>query len=56
MIGLFKKSDKATDPVCLMKVGKDEKALKYDYRGKTFYFCSEGCRQQFQQNPQKYLS
>ncbi len=25
-----------------------------DYRGKIFYFCCEGCPQEFKQNPGKY--
>ena len=36
----------ATDPICGMEV--DEKtALSAEYEGKTYYFCSPGCREQF---------
>ena len=55
MISLFKKSDKATDPICLMKVNIDEKTLSYEYKGKPYYFCSENCKEQFKQDPEKYL-
>lgn len=48
--------NKATDPVCLMKVVKDEKALRYEYKEKIYYFCSENCQEQFKQGPEKYLS
>lgn len=56
MLGLFKKSQKATDPVCLMKVNMDENALSYSHEGETYYFCSESCKEQFKQDPQNYLS
>jgi YHS domain-containing protein len=25
------------------------------YQGKTYYFCSEGCHRDFDQNPRRYL-
>ncbi|KKR57715.1 MAG: Heavy metal translocating P-type ATPase [Candidatus Curtissbacteria bacterium GW2011_GWA1_40_47] len=53
---LTKSSNKVTDLVCLMKVEKDEKAITYSYKGKTYYFCSENCREEFKQDPEKYLS
>jgi len=53
---LSKQSNKAQDPVCLMKVEKDENALNYEYKGKTYYFCSENCKEQFRQNPDQFLS
>ena len=56
MLSLFNKSQKATDPVCLMKVKKDGNALKYEYKGQTYYFCSENCQEQFKQDPEKYLN
>ncbi len=38
---IFKDSFKsATDPVCGMKVKMTPGALKYDYEGKTYYFCN----------------
>lgn len=48
-------ANKATDPVCLMKVAKDEKALTFSYKGQIYYFCSENCREQFKQDTEKYL-
>ena len=53
---LSKTSNKAQDPICLMKVEKDENTLKYEYKGKTYYFCSENCKEQFKQKPEEYLS
>jgi alkyl hydroperoxide reductase subunit F len=34
------------DPICGMEVSR-EKALKLKHNGKTYYFCSEGCRDIF---------
>jgi Cu+-exporting ATPase len=28
---------------------------KATYQGQTFYFCSAGCRQQFEANPAKFV-
>lgn len=51
---MFGFKNKATDPVCLMKVNKDEKALTEKYKEEIYYFCSESCKEQFKQNPEKY--
>lgn len=53
---LTRAKDKATDPVCLMRVNIDEKVLSYEYDEKVYYFCSENCQEQFKQEPKKYLS
>ena len=53
---LSKSSNKVQDPVCLMKVEKDENALNYEYKGEIYYFCSENCKEQFKLEPEKYLS
>lgn len=42
------------DPVCGMHADPD-KALKSDYRGRTYYFCSEGCKREFEKNPERFL-
>jgi P-type Cu+ transporter len=44
----------AKDPVCGMEVKPDQAAGKSDYSGQTYYFCSNGCKQRFDQNPQVY--
>jgi len=44
----------ATDPVCKMTVDEKTAAGKSDYNGKTYYFCSPGCKAKFDQNPQQY--
>lgn len=46
----------AIDPVCGMQV--DEKTAKHSgtYQGKTYYFCSAGCKSRFESNPEQYVS
>lgn len=44
------------DPVCGMMVDPKTAAAKSDYEGKTYYFCSKGCKVSFDKEPQKYLS
>lgn len=44
----------ATDPVCKMTVDEQKPAGKSEYQGKTYYFCSPGCKSKFDQNPQAY--
>ncbi len=42
------------DPVCGMDVNEKQAKAKADYQGQTYYFCSDGCKQKFQANPQQY--
>jgi uncharacterized membrane protein YraQ (UPF0718 family)/YHS domain-containing protein len=43
----------ATDPVCGMKVDRS-KALRAGHAGRTYFFCSEDCRDQFEADPGAY--
>jgi P-type Cu+ transporter len=43
------------DPVCGMEVNPDTAKIRRENSGKTFYFCSAGCAQKFQQSPERYL-
>jgi YHS domain-containing protein len=43
----------ATDPVCGMKVDHG-KALRAAHGGRTYFFCSEDCRSEFQADPSRY--
>jgi Cu(I)/Ag(I) efflux system membrane fusion protein len=44
------------DPVCGMEVdAKAPDAIKAQYGGKTYYFCSDHCKKTFQANPGKYV-
>ena len=43
------------DPVCLMDVDPASARWKSEYGGRTFFFCSPGCKKSFDRNPQEYL-
>lgn len=44
----------AEDPVCGMTVDPKSAAGKSEYQGQTYYFCSQGCKAAFDQNPEKF--
>lgn len=43
------------DPVCGMSVDPATSQHRFDYGGKTFHFCSTGCRTEFAADPNSYL-
>lgn len=49
-------ADTAKDPVCGMTVKKAGAKYTYDYKGTTYYFCSQGCQTNFSKDPEKYLA
>jgi YHS domain-containing protein len=46
----------AVDPVCGIVVDQQLGPLVFKYKDSLFYFCAEGCRAKFEQNPTKYLA
>jgi YHS domain-containing protein len=46
---------RAKDPVCGMEVEEKKAAGTSEYQGKTYYFCSLGCKKTFDKEPQKYV-
>ena len=46
---------KGIDPVCGMTVVARQTDIITIVKGQTFYFCAEGCRKAFEENPQKFL-
>lgn len=44
-----------TDPVCKMQVEPEKAAGKSEYEGKSYYFCSPGCKKRFDANPAEYV-
>jgi Cu+-exporting ATPase len=44
-----------TDPVCGMKVDPATSKHRLEHDGKTFHFCSAGCRTKFEADPARYL-
>ena len=53
-VDTMKETSVATDPVCKMTVDEKTAAGKSEYHGKTYYFCSSGCKTKFDQIPQTY--
>lgn len=43
------------DPVCGMEVDPAAAAASYEYRGTTYYFCSEACLQDFVEDPESHI-
>lgn len=48
--------DTVVDPVCGMRLKKEEAQITYRYEGKTYYFCREECRDKFIKNPEEYVN
>lgn len=46
---------KAIDPVCKMEVDPATAPAKTEYKGQTYYFCCEPCKEEFEKDPEKYL-
>jgi protein SCO1/2 len=49
-------SDEVVDPVCRMLVQARDPTLHLQFQGKTYYFCSTTCRDQFLKAPSKYIA
>ncbi len=43
------------DPVCNMQMDEDEAEDTSLYKGKTYFFCSEDCKAEFDQDPERYI-
>ena len=44
------------DPVCGMDVDPTTASEKSEHLGKSYYFCCDGCREAFEENPNEYLN
>lgn len=49
-------ASKVKDPVCGMTFEAVKSAGKWEYKGRTYYFCNPGCLEKFKQDPESYLS
>jgi len=47
--------DEVRDVVCGMMVNPETAPAKTEYKGKTYYFCAQGCKVAFQKDPERYL-
>ena len=43
-----------TDPVCGMRVDDNDSQHQAQYGGQTYSFCSQQCKNEFEQNPEQY--
>jgi xanthine dehydrogenase accessory factor len=46
----------ALDPICGMTVQVASARYRSVYEGRTYYFCSAGCLQKFEENPAEYAT
>jgi Cu(I)/Ag(I) efflux system membrane fusion protein len=52
-------AEKPKDPVCGMEVAAaaaQQAGTTSEYQGKTYYFCSDACKQKFDKTPGRYLA
>ena len=45
-----------TDPVCRMTIDDKDAVATSRYKGTTYYFCSEACKENFDKNPDSFVS
>jgi len=45
----------ATDPVCGMTIEREHAAARLEHEGQTYYFCSRGCRKEFEEQTEAAL-
>ncbi len=45
----------AKDPVCGMQIDEEKPAETSEYQGRTYYFCSPGCKATFDREPDKFI-
>jgi YHS domain-containing protein len=43
-----------TDPVCGMKIEAEDAVATAEHGGDTYYFCSQECKAEFEENPEDY--
>jgi Cu+-exporting ATPase len=43
------------DPVCKMEVDPQSAEWTTEFNGKTYFFCSPGCKADFEKEPGRYL-
>ena len=48
--------DMAVDPICKMKVDPATAKWISSYNGKNYFFCAEGCKKKFDEDPEKWSS
>lgn len=46
---------KVKDVVCGMMVDTQSAPATIEYKGKTYYFCAQGCKVAFEKDPEKFV-
>ncbi len=49
-------TDRVKDLICGMEFEKETASGSFEYQGKTYYFCSTGCKEKFASIPEKYTA
>lgn len=49
-------AERVKDLVCGMEFDKDTASGTFEYKDKTYYFCSLGCRDEFARESDKYVA
>ncbi len=52
----LKQTNTVLDPVCGMTVNQRITEIATTIQGQTYYFCAEGCRKAFEEDPEKFLN
>ena len=46
---------KVIDPVCNMTIEDKDAAAISTYKGRTYYYCSKSCKEDFDKNPEQFI-
>ena len=53
--GITPENVQTADPVCGMKIDPAKSEAVSDYKGRRVHFCGDGCKQEFDKDPAKFL-
>lgn len=45
-----------TDPVCNLTIDEETADFTSVYDAKTYYFCSNACKEEFESDPEEYIA
>lgn len=46
----------AIDPICKMEIDENDTEYISEYKGRKYYFCSQFCKMDFDESPEKYVN
>ena len=44
------------DPICKMEIDENDTEYVSEYKGEKYYFCSQLCKIDFDESPEKYVN